>query len=240
MSPTPWASWARFYAVADAVVMGGSFARRASAATIRWRPRGWARPSSPGRTCSTPRDIYAEMLAEAAAIEAADDRRRSARHLARPAGQPGRSPGGSARRRRPSPGARARRSTRRHGAHRTAAAGMKLATPRWWYVREPARRGGMPVTRSLLTPVSWIWAAVTARRIARATPLDPGVAGDLRRQPDRRRRGQDAGGPRARRAAGARRARRSTSCRAAMAAGWRDRSGSIPAATPPPTSATSR
>jgi tetraacyldisaccharide 4'-kinase len=38
-----------------------------------------------------------------------------------------------------------------------------------------ARGGGMPVSRMLLTPVSWIWAAVTARRIAQATPLDPGV-----------------------------------------------------------------
>ena len=53
---------------------------------------------------------------------------------------------------------------------------MKLATPRWWYVRDvPARRGGMPVSRAVLTPISWIWAAVTARRIARAEPFDPGV-----------------------------------------------------------------
>jgi tetraacyldisaccharide 4'-kinase len=53
---------------------------------------------------------------------------------------------------------------------------MKLATPRWWYVREAsARRGGMPTTRALLTPISWIWAAVTARRIARTAPSDPGV-----------------------------------------------------------------
>jgi len=49
---------------------------------------------------------------------------------------------------------------------------MKLATPRWWYVRSgaPAR-----VSRLLLTPLSWIWAAATARRIAGATPLDPGA-----------------------------------------------------------------
>ena len=33
----------------------------------------------------------------------------------------------------------------------------------------------MPTTRALLTPVSWIWAVVTARRIARATPADPGA-----------------------------------------------------------------
>ncbi len=49
---------------------------------------------------------------------------------------------------------------------------MKLATPRWWYLRG---RGPAPVTRALLTPLSWIWAAVTARRIARATPVDPGM-----------------------------------------------------------------
>jgi tetraacyldisaccharide 4'-kinase len=53
---------------------------------------------------------------------------------------------------------------------------MKLATPRWWYTRDlDARHGGMPTVRALLTPVSWIWAAVTARRIARAQPFDPGV-----------------------------------------------------------------
>ncbi|WP_293905281.1 tetraacyldisaccharide 4'-kinase [Phenylobacterium sp.] len=49
---------------------------------------------------------------------------------------------------------------------------MKLATPRWWYFRD-ARIA--PVSRALLTPVSWIWAAVTARRIARGQPYDPGV-----------------------------------------------------------------
>jgi tetraacyldisaccharide 4'-kinase len=49
---------------------------------------------------------------------------------------------------------------------------MKLTTPRWWYVREGRRFGA---TRALLTPVSWIWAGVTARRIARTTPVDIGV-----------------------------------------------------------------
>lgn len=44
---------------------------------------------------------------------------------------------------------------------------MKLSTPRWWYVREHDR-ASMPVTRHLLKPVSWIWAAVTARRIAKS------------------------------------------------------------------------
>jgi tetraacyldisaccharide 4'-kinase len=33
----------------------------------------------------------------------------------------------------------------------------------------------MTVTRMLLKPVSWIWAGVTAAKIARATPVDPGV-----------------------------------------------------------------
>ncbi|MDG2519983.1 tetraacyldisaccharide 4'-kinase [Caulobacter segnis] len=49
---------------------------------------------------------------------------------------------------------------------------MKLATPRWWYVRESAPA---PITRALLTPVSWIWAAVTANKIAKTVSVDPGV-----------------------------------------------------------------
>jgi tetraacyldisaccharide 4'-kinase len=49
---------------------------------------------------------------------------------------------------------------------------MKLNTPRWWYVREGAPS---PVARALLTPLSWLWAGATARRIARASPVDPGV-----------------------------------------------------------------
>ena len=49
---------------------------------------------------------------------------------------------------------------------------MKLATPRWWYARDGRRFGA---TRALLTPASWIWAAVTARRIAKTQPVDPGV-----------------------------------------------------------------
>ncbi len=48
---------------------------------------------------------------------------------------------------------------------------MRLSTPEWWYSRERV----MPMTRALLTPASWIWAAVTARRIAAAEPADPGV-----------------------------------------------------------------
>jgi len=49
---------------------------------------------------------------------------------------------------------------------------MKLATPRWWYVRDKAP-GAM--TRMLLTPISWAWAWATARRIAGAEPVDPGA-----------------------------------------------------------------
>jgi tetraacyldisaccharide 4'-kinase len=49
---------------------------------------------------------------------------------------------------------------------------VKLATPRWWYVRE---RAPAPITRALLRPLSWIWAGVTARRIAGTQPFDPGV-----------------------------------------------------------------
>lgn len=49
---------------------------------------------------------------------------------------------------------------------------MKLGTPRWWYVRTGAPA---PVIRALLRPVSWVWAYVTARKIAQAKPFDPGV-----------------------------------------------------------------
>jgi tetraacyldisaccharide 4'-kinase len=49
---------------------------------------------------------------------------------------------------------------------------VKLNTPRWWYSRD-ARHA--PVTRMLLKPASWLWAGVTARKIARATPVDPGA-----------------------------------------------------------------
>ncbi|PQZ83268.1 MULTISPECIES: tetraacyldisaccharide 4'-kinase [unclassified Brevundimonas] len=49
---------------------------------------------------------------------------------------------------------------------------MKLNTPRWWYSRD---RRHAPVARMLLKPASWIWAGVTARRIARAVPVDPGA-----------------------------------------------------------------
>lgn len=49
---------------------------------------------------------------------------------------------------------------------------MKLSTPRWWYVRHGAPR---LVTRAMLTPLSWIWAAVTARRIANTVPEDAGL-----------------------------------------------------------------
>ncbi len=49
---------------------------------------------------------------------------------------------------------------------------MKLATPRWWYSRD-GKTGA--IARLLLWPISLIWAAVTARRIARGRPIDPGV-----------------------------------------------------------------
>ncbi len=49
---------------------------------------------------------------------------------------------------------------------------MRLATPRWWYVRAGAPA---PVLRALLRPLSWAWAWTTARRIARAVPADVGA-----------------------------------------------------------------
>ena len=49
---------------------------------------------------------------------------------------------------------------------------MRLSTPRWWYQRGPR---SMPVIRAAVTPISWVWAWATARRIARGLPHDPGV-----------------------------------------------------------------
>jgi tetraacyldisaccharide 4'-kinase len=49
---------------------------------------------------------------------------------------------------------------------------MRLATPRWWYARG---RRAPSITRALLSPIAWTWTAVTARRIARTVPTDPGV-----------------------------------------------------------------
>ena len=49
---------------------------------------------------------------------------------------------------------------------------MTLSTPRWWYLR--GRRAGT-LLRLVLTPASWIWAAATARRIARGGRRDPGA-----------------------------------------------------------------
>lgn len=47
---------------------------------------------------------------------------------------------------------------------------MNLTTPRWWYARE-----GAPAARRLLAPLSWLWTWATARKIARAVPVDPGA-----------------------------------------------------------------
>lgn len=49
---------------------------------------------------------------------------------------------------------------------------MKLNTPRWWYAREPRHAS---VLRFFLQPASWIWAAATARRIARTVPAAAGA-----------------------------------------------------------------
>ncbi len=50
---------------------------------------------------------------------------------------------------------------------------MRLVTPREWYRRGGGRR--VVVGRLLLSPLSWVWAWATARRLARGRPSDPGV-----------------------------------------------------------------
>jgi tetraacyldisaccharide 4'-kinase len=47
-----------------------------------------------------------------------------------------------------------------------------LSTPRWWYARRPPRGG---IVRALLVGASWAWAEMTARRLRRGRPIDPGV-----------------------------------------------------------------
>ncbi|HEY2051898.1 MAG TPA: tetraacyldisaccharide 4'-kinase [Caulobacteraceae bacterium] len=49
---------------------------------------------------------------------------------------------------------------------------MPIRTPRHWYRREGS---GFRATKAFLLPLSWIWAEITARRIRRTTPADPGV-----------------------------------------------------------------
>jgi len=48
---------------------------------------------------------------------------------------------------------------------------LKLATPRWWY----QSRAPKPVLRALLKPASWVWAAATARRIAKGGRANVGA-----------------------------------------------------------------
>lgn len=49
---------------------------------------------------------------------------------------------------------------------------MSWSTPRWWYVR---KGGPGQVRRTLLKPISWVWAWATARRVAKGPGIDPGV-----------------------------------------------------------------
>lgn len=49
---------------------------------------------------------------------------------------------------------------------------MKLNTPRWWYSRD---RRHAPVTRMALKPLSWVWAGVTAHKIATTEGFDAGI-----------------------------------------------------------------
>ena len=50
---------------------------------------------------------------------------------------------------------------------------MKISPPEFWNYRDGRRAA--PVLRALLTPLSWIYAAATARRIATTSPMDPGI-----------------------------------------------------------------
>jgi tetraacyldisaccharide 4'-kinase len=47
-----------------------------------------------------------------------------------------------------------------------------IRTPRHWYRRRPRR---FSVLTLVAGPLAWLWAALTARRLARAAPIDPGA-----------------------------------------------------------------
>ena len=49
---------------------------------------------------------------------------------------------------------------------------MRPSTPQWWYRRDRARYSA---TRLMLTPLSWVWTWVTARRLSQGRSADPGV-----------------------------------------------------------------
>ena len=49
---------------------------------------------------------------------------------------------------------------------------MRLATPRWWYLR---RGAPAPLDPRAAASGSWIWACGDRRRIARGRPIDPGA-----------------------------------------------------------------
>jgi tetraacyldisaccharide 4'-kinase len=49
---------------------------------------------------------------------------------------------------------------------------MTPRTPQAWYRQEGA---GFRAARMILVPLSWIWTALTARRLRRAYPVDPGA-----------------------------------------------------------------
>ena len=49
---------------------------------------------------------------------------------------------------------------------------MSLRTPQAWYSRAGS---GFRAARLILVPLSWIWSAVTARRLRTSSPVDPGA-----------------------------------------------------------------
>ncbi|MEO1642385.1 MAG: tetraacyldisaccharide 4'-kinase [Pseudomonadota bacterium] len=51
-----------------------------------------------------------------------------------------------------------------------------MREPRFWSADlDPYSRDAAPVTRALLTPFSWIYAAATAHKLAKASPYDAGI-----------------------------------------------------------------
>ena len=176
MSPTPWASWRCFCGWPTWSVMGGSLRRAGIGGHNPLEPARLGAPVVTGPDVTNwPPTPTPSCSPTAAAVESADAVGLPAviaRGLLADAadGASGWASAAAA----PPPSARARPGPAAGVIEPLLPPAHEARHPPLVVRRANARRGlGDP--RCVLTPISWIWAAATARRIAGATPVDPGV-----------------------------------------------------------------
>ncbi len=162
-----------FFRLADLVIMGGSLTGGVGGHNP-WSPRAWAWPSSAARTPPISVSAYAGLLIGPRRDAAAQDQAALNRLVERLDRRSGAWRGRWASAPRPTPRATIRPWTARsrpcarcclRPRHEAGHAALVVFAP------GRARAGN----RALLRPVSWVWAVVTARKIARARPFDPGI-----------------------------------------------------------------